>query len=164
MPDHILHGVGILAMPIVEDLGNANDIFSMHVHSQVGCLISLVIAFLVASSKDFVNDVLNGNMALHLSKSNGLGTFGDGSLGEMLPQVAIRCGLPVIFNWFAYSELVQDVASLVYEGLAVRANMDRAIGNHSHYCSSKFGPCGTAPITPDGGEKHSSIMVLLVMG
>ena len=119
MPDHIFHEVGILAMPIVEDLGNANDIFSVHFHSQVGCLISLVIAFLVASSKDFVNDLLSGNMSLHLSEFNGLGTFGDGSLGEMLPQVAIRCGLPVIFNWLAYSELVQDIASLIDASLAV---------------------------------------------
>ncbi len=101
-----------ISVPIMEDFGNTNNIFSMHFHSQVGSRVCLVIAFLVASSKDFVNDLLSGNKSLHLSESNGLGTFGDGSLGEMLPQVAIRCGLPIIFNWPAYSELVQDTLAL----------------------------------------------------
>ena len=64
MFDHVFHEVSIFSVPIMEDFGNTNSIFSLHFHRQVGSRVCLIIAFLVAGSKDFVKDLLRGNVSL----------------------------------------------------------------------------------------------------
>ena len=108
----------------------------MQLNSDIGCVVGLIITNLVACSVDVAIDLLLRNMPLDFSNANGPGAFGLCGLFKMLPEVAIRRGLPISFVLPALIEAVQDPACLVKERLTVGSNVYGAVrSNCDNSCS-----------------------------
>ncbi len=93
---NVLHEPDILTISSVQDSGNADDIFAMHVDSN-GSAISLIVARFVASAVSVGSNLLIGDVSFHLGDGDCIGAFGTSSFFEVVPKVSIRCGLPIEF-------------------------------------------------------------------
>ena len=94
---NILNEPDILTISSVQDSGNADDIFAMHVDSNVSSAICLIVARFVASTVCVGSNLLVGDVSFHLSDGDCRGAFGTSSFFKVVPKVSIRCGLPVEF-------------------------------------------------------------------
>ncbi len=121
----VLHEGDISFVPNMQNSGNADDIFAMHFDSDVGSVISLIVARFVASSVGVCINLLLRDVAFHLSDPDGLGPLGFSSLLKVVPKVPIRCGTPVDLVCFAPLEVTQD-PNRNYQCLYAQAHWQQA--------------------------------------
>ena len=158
---HIHHEPSILRMPLGIEFSNSVNILTMEQNSLVNNAVSSFIPLLVLPCGNTLGYVVFDDVPFNPCELNRARALGQESLLEMIPQVAIRCGVPANPVGNTSSGIVKNLICPIDEGFAVAGQMHRAMTAYGKDAGSQLSTSRTASIAPNVSSKLHSITELI---
>ncbi len=107
-PDHLTNKSSILVMPFGIDFGKVQGTVSMHADTEVGNLISSVVASSICGRDDAFVDMGLGGMAFRPGEQHSIGTLSSHNEVQLFPEIPIKDQLPLGPLWDSVQEPVSN--------------------------------------------------------